>query len=832
MERKSPNISIDSEKGLNNQGVSNSTGNIVEISRDNSIANSSTFSLNESEKQTISDKIMKRDNILMLDSSESMRGIKKKGIFNYPYEGKDYSATYFYDDAYFKKSSYEYNASLATMSMCLAWSAMASDNENSYVNKSVNAKNLLEDIGFGHFDTNAFYTEKPGTDSIGVVAAYKKLKNEDDTETTLIAVAIRGGGYEREWASNFTLGESGDHKGFSEARTNVIKFLKQYISDKKITGDIKLWITGYSRAAATANLVAGSLDIGDESLGDNVLLDPHNLYAYCNEAPSGTLNVSSINPHAPKYRNIFNIINPCDPATKVAPPCFNFTRYGVDKILDSQESTSEKHYNEHKKLMLSFFNKLESTKSYSYNVDNFKMKKIQLENCFPGVKKVSIVQDDLEKNWGQSHFLNNYFKSIFLEFVKTRKNYVNTLQSNIRNACKIVFGNTKKEQDILIYTIENDAKTYWYKCALAFLFKSESDAYKVVGEWINDGVKKAGITNISESDVNRLSVVLCDYLLAIMSNHPSYATTFVLNSSSISQAHYPELCYSWLASRDYNYTDDAFPDELPTKKAYGIGPSDKLPTEAYRVIRINCPVNVNTNCHVNVEVFDKDKNLVAAIINDVPQPIKNSSMISSINEDGEKEVFLPVDYNYSLKLTATGKGEVNCSIVEYSYASNDYVRIVNYYNIPVVVGDVIFGVVPAINDSDRRNKLIEGSTVNYELFDNDKKLIVSDSDKKGEDVASAYYYVNVTSNDENSIVLGGGYFMEGSFTKLIAMSTDEKKEFKGWYIDDKCVSTYSEYRPDEKRESKEGDIHDKCILTYSEYRFCVRNDVIIEAHFK
>lgn len=65
--------------------------------------------------------------------------------------------------------------------------------------------------------------------------------------------------------------------------------MKDYIEEKNITGDIKLWITGYSRGAAVANLVAGELDKGLHSLGEAVTLHPSNIYAYCFEPPAGVL---------------------------------------------------------------------------------------------------------------------------------------------------------------------------------------------------------------------------------------------------------------------------------------------------------------------------------------------------------------------------------------------------------------------------------------------------------------------------------------------------------------------------------------------------------------
>ena len=186
-------------------------------------------------------------------------------------EEKDYEAVCHYSDNYFRKTSCGtrqldgYNHSLSTASLCLALSAFGSnDGGNSdYTNKYKNVEKLLTDLEFEEFDKNDWFVKKPQSDSIGVVAANKKL-SIDDKECTLMAVAVRGGGYESEWAGNFTLGKSGQHYGFAQAKKQVLDFLKLYIRENKISGDIKIWLTGYSRAAATANLVAGALDDGEK----------------------------------------------------------------------------------------------------------------------------------------------------------------------------------------------------------------------------------------------------------------------------------------------------------------------------------------------------------------------------------------------------------------------------------------------------------------------------------------------------------------------------------------------------------------------------------------
>ena len=66
----------------------------------------------------------------------------------------------------------------------------------------------------------------------------------------------------------------------------MLDYLRAYIAETGITGRVKLWISGYSRSAAVANMVGGMLDDGC-SLGARVSLSPHDLYCYCYEPPMG-----------------------------------------------------------------------------------------------------------------------------------------------------------------------------------------------------------------------------------------------------------------------------------------------------------------------------------------------------------------------------------------------------------------------------------------------------------------------------------------------------------------------------------------------------------------
>lgn len=91
-------------------------------------------------------------------------------------------------------------------------------------------------------------------------------------------MAIRGGGYEAEWSSNVTLGKFGQHQGFEKASQDVLSFLDSYIKTQQIKGKIKLWLTGYSRGGATANLIAGELNNGRKL--PQVTLVSSDLYAF------------------------------------------------------------------------------------------------------------------------------------------------------------------------------------------------------------------------------------------------------------------------------------------------------------------------------------------------------------------------------------------------------------------------------------------------------------------------------------------------------------------------------------------------------------------------
>ena len=697
----------------------------------------------------------------------------KEITFTYQ-SGKDYTATCYYTNDYFAESAYTYNPSLATMSLSFAMSAFGSSKggQSDYSNKSVNAKQLLMDIGVpeANIQTNDWFTQKPTTDSIGVVVGNMPITVKGENYT-LIALAVRGGGYESEWASNFTIGISGQHNGFNTAKNNVLDYLKTYVEEQNITGAVKFWITGYSRAAATANLVGGAIDNG-AVISTDISYAYDDIYTYCFETPAGAL-TADVKGQA-KYNNIFNIINSSDPVPYVAPAAMGFGRYGIDRYLPSQESSS--NYASLKAKMLNIYNTLDSTEGYV--VDDFQMKKLEMKNWLPGGEKISFVQDDTKNNYSQGLFLSNYVTILAKEFIGSRDNYVSAYQDEIREICSVMFGCTDEQSKKLMDSLISQAKNEWGDLAWSYVWNvginpwgSEDDALQVVSNWLKKAVNDAGITNYNEATIDAAGKDLADLLLALVVNHPNYFTTAIMNGSGLGAAHYPELCYSWLASMDNNYTEGA-------RVEFNNG--------GYRVVRINCAVDV--------DVYDDNGNKIASIENEQPNTTLDSSYIYGVDEDGQKYIVLPIDSDFDISITGREDDLVNYSVSEYSALAGDYTRNINYFNIDLKQGEKLSGKIPSYSDDEIENDTPNGSNAVYTLLDPNDNPIQSDSDKTGAAVSQDVFNVNVvSSNPKHGVVSGSGAHQYGTFAQVEAVALDGY-QFVGWYRDNNLVSTDEVYR--------------------------------------
>ena len=315
---------------------------------------------------------------------------------------------YYYKDSYFYKDAYCYNDSLSTMSLCMSIAAFNSGSEPEYKDKSKNIKKLYAELDFEDIYVNPDYEKKPSRDSIGVAMANKKLVDDRGKTFTLVAAAIRGGGYEKEWADNVTIGKSGAASGFSASATKVFECIKKYI-EENTKGDIKIWLTGYSRGGAVAGLTGRMFDDLSDSDTD---ISRENIYVYTFEAPAAEDIEKADNKI---YKNIFNIVNPDDIVPKVVMNYWGCKRPGEDIWLPSVQTDSD-----------------------------YRTKKILMQKHFDTISGKKAVQnsDFIKKNNKPvGVYCDEFLRSISQDVFKDRKDYSDNYESLIADMMEEITGN-------------------------------------------------------------------------------------------------------------------------------------------------------------------------------------------------------------------------------------------------------------------------------------------------------------------------------------------------------------------------------------------------------
>ncbi len=180
---------------------------------------------------------------------------------------------------------------------------------------------------------------------VGCIGSHKKqwYSNFDPLATERDTSADRGGA---PYANSSTKA----HLGFADALEYVYYNLSNYIKDLNNNGvnseNIKVFLTGHSRGAATANLLAARLV--DEQNLSNALVKPGNIYAYTFATPRPTTDKNSS-----KYDCIFNIVNPEDMVTKVMLQTWGYNRYGITYTLPSK--TNDKNWKDYLSAMRVYF---------------------------------------------------------------------------------------------------------------------------------------------------------------------------------------------------------------------------------------------------------------------------------------------------------------------------------------------------------------------------------------------------------------------------------------------------------------------------------------------
>ena len=378
---------------------------------------------------------------------------------------KQLTNIFVYRDADFTRSSFIGSKSLETLSIQVAaaslsrWGMNEDIYEADYRENDYNIKLMLNQMKFNDIKSNAYYNAEKKPNSVGVIIGSKKII-QDDKEYTLLAIIPRSAGYRLEWSGNFNIGDGDIHAGFKAARDEIIRFTKKYITENNITGDLKIWTTGYSRGAAISNSVGGFFAGGGISyFGDSVRLTPEDVYCYTIGTPSnvkdgisknielsvegkrnsdtyandteglpytytggGTLDLSS-----DVYKGVRSVIFEDDAFALLPPSAWGFTRYGTvvkgdEGILSEEEMLKD----------------LKSISDYGYGaaapngvIEKFYRKKFDLT-------KVEAINDE---EISKLDFVQERFSALTTN-IPTNEDFYNNYEEAARAAIS-VFGTTQ-----------------------------------------------------------------------------------------------------------------------------------------------------------------------------------------------------------------------------------------------------------------------------------------------------------------------------------------------------------------------------------------------------
>lgn len=271
------------------------------------------------------------------------------------YEADSYSSNVSYnmDYRWFFDSNTTYNAKLAKVSALASANIYADHHLNitsggTLTTTDSNSMQLW--MTFHGLSSLQNYTISNSDNHVSQMYIGHREVTYNGTTKNIVCVVIRGtNGTLKEWSSNFDLGSTAtthnewttsvNHKGFDITANRLNQQVNSYLSTYCYGETNVLWITGHSRGAALANVLAAKqIDAGKT------------VFAYTFASPNTTTSSSAT---ATKYRCIFNLINTDDFVTYLPMNQWGFSRYGITKSasiddsyeVDWQVLTGERDYN-------------------------------------------------------------------------------------------------------------------------------------------------------------------------------------------------------------------------------------------------------------------------------------------------------------------------------------------------------------------------------------------------------------------------------------------------------------------------------------------------------
>lgn len=216
-------------------------------------------------------------------------------------------------------------ARLAGVFSSVSYEDKDTDKDTNLLRQCYRALGIPQELIEMHYDID-YDDPVLGNDQAAFSFASRKIKSRTGTKD-LVFVVIRGTPLSaNEWLSNINISDKTQtatefHEGFLKTTETVKNSLIAYLFKHKIELESScLLITGHSRGAAVANLLA-------MQLGNSRLFNTDNIYAYTFASPNVTTDTDADNQ---RYGYIWNIVNAEDIVPSMPPNYkgWRYTKYG------------------------------------------------------------------------------------------------------------------------------------------------------------------------------------------------------------------------------------------------------------------------------------------------------------------------------------------------------------------------------------------------------------------------------------------------------------------------------------------------------------------------
>lgn len=545
------------------------------------------------------------------------------------------ASSFYYSDDYFNTTSMAYNHSLGRLSLGMAMSAVTyKDHGDKYI------REFLENIGCITEEGNTFAVRTvkfDSNDETDDTCAYAYgVTYLEETDTYLIPVAIRGFGYGGEWASNVHVVEDGYESyaaGFKKAAdlayTDVTAFVDQLVDVGISRSDIKIWVSGFSRAGAISNLLGARLtsDSG---------IPQENIFVYTFATPA-TVKTSA----AVKYENIFNIVSEIDVVPRVPLRSWGYVRYGTTYYLPCY-STAGTMRNYVFSEASGNFKEIMTLNGSAANYIYYRDQELALDLLVDYLDDI-VSSAAVYKHNGYQAALETYLEIKYSDFEGL---------ALVGAVLRILLNDYPLIVESVMDLIETDS--------------SMSAGEKVLSATAIIWDVQLHMLNMDPDDPARNVLTVLGELLV---------RYVYVNETNTEAATVYETMFSMVADLSNGFNSRLLMQHWgETYLAWMRCPSTFLETSSYKKVSVKCPVDV--------VVYDNNGNVVARVINDVVDETIENALSVVVNEYGEKDIYLPYDSEYCVDITAREAGELDI-VVSYYDTERQHVSSTCYLELPM-----------------------------------------------------------------------------------------------------------------------------------------------------